>query len=273
MTLEAPSLIDRLAKLLGIAASACLAASLVYDWGYYYVLDLSLSDVPTSLSDHTRTAFNWIPKTAFFWCVGVIIGLYLRRHDRLKKLGDTQTERSPSSFFSRWLTPSLLLLYCWLLWLALLIILGEKFLPVWAWTSLFLWPAIAARILAVPHVVERLPGWAAQVLTTVPALFIFAWITGYTSATSAISRAPTTELKLVGAPTQTVTVLRYLERGIIFRSTTGALQFKQWTAVETVERPSDTSPWKGVVCEWFGKTCNAYRRPASTVNPPPRATP
>lgn len=59
--------LDLIAKLVGLAASISLAASLIFDWGFYSALNLSFLEVPSGLSDHARSALIWFPKvvTAF----------------------------------------------------------------------------------------------------------------------------------------------------------------------------------------------------------------
>lgn len=258
MTAEAPTFIDRFAKLLGMVASLCLAASVVYDWGYYYALDLSFSDVPTSLADHTRTAVNWIPKSIFFLCFGALIGLDLRRLDEAKAKQGTENPKAPSKAGSRRWSPARFSGYLAIALVSLTVLFGERFLPGAAWTIVFLWPSIAARTMGVPQIVERLPSWAPQAVTVVPIVFIYAWISGYGNAVSAISRAPSTEIKVTGQPVQKVTVLRYLERGVVFKSSDGSLLFRQWATLESVQRPLHTYSWRGALCEWFSLSCSLY---------------
>ena len=54
--------LDLIAKLVGLAASASLVLSVIFDWGFYSALSLSFLEVPSGLSDHVRSALIWFPK-------------------------------------------------------------------------------------------------------------------------------------------------------------------------------------------------------------------
>jgi hypothetical protein len=73
---------DLSTKAIGLVASFCLAASLLYDWGFYLALDLSFLEVPSVLSDHVRSALLWFPKVAVSLGAMLISEMFLQRIEK-----------------------------------------------------------------------------------------------------------------------------------------------------------------------------------------------
>ena len=54
-------MLDKLPSLISLLGVFILGASVSYDFGFFYVLGTSFSEMPTTLSDHLRSSLNWIP--------------------------------------------------------------------------------------------------------------------------------------------------------------------------------------------------------------------
>lgn len=64
---------ENLVKLTPIFTASILAISITYDYAYLWALDLSLSDIPSSISEHIRSALLWSPiALALSMGIGVI---------------------------------------------------------------------------------------------------------------------------------------------------------------------------------------------------------
>jgi hypothetical protein len=69
------SLIEDLPKRLSLIATCMLVVSIGYDYFFFLALGLSLSDVPTTLSDHARSAVLWAPVFLMTSVVGFLAGI------------------------------------------------------------------------------------------------------------------------------------------------------------------------------------------------------
>jgi hypothetical protein len=56
-----PSLRVELPVLTGLTTAAALVMSVIYDHGFFRALNLGLASVPTTISDHVRSAIVWAP--------------------------------------------------------------------------------------------------------------------------------------------------------------------------------------------------------------------
>jgi hypothetical protein len=69
------SFIAELPKRLSLLATAMLIVSISYDFFFFLALGLSLSDVPTSLADHSRSAVIWAPVLLLNSAIGFLAGI------------------------------------------------------------------------------------------------------------------------------------------------------------------------------------------------------
>ncbi|WP_162600930.1 hypothetical protein [Paraburkholderia sp. C35] len=76
---EKSSLLDLLGKLAALASSGIVIASLSYDWGFFHAINLSFSDLPTSVTDHIRSALDWAPQLTGAAAVYLVLDLLTRR--------------------------------------------------------------------------------------------------------------------------------------------------------------------------------------------------
>ena len=63
-----------LGKSLSIVSAALLALSVIYDYFFLRSLGLSFAEVPTTISDHLRSAVIWLPVLGIFGFVGFVLG-------------------------------------------------------------------------------------------------------------------------------------------------------------------------------------------------------
>lgn len=66
--------IETLGKLLGLMTGALLVLSVGYDYGYLSSINLTFAAVPTTITDHVRTAIVWAPATGVGIALGFLIG-------------------------------------------------------------------------------------------------------------------------------------------------------------------------------------------------------
>jgi hypothetical protein len=66
--------IEALGKLLGLMTGALLVLSVGYDYGYLSSIDVTFAAVPTTISDHIRTAIVWAPANGVGIAFGFLFG-------------------------------------------------------------------------------------------------------------------------------------------------------------------------------------------------------
>lgn len=97
---ELPFVWTSLVGLLPLFAAILLVASVAYDYAYLLALGLTLDEIPSSLSEHVRSAVVWAPKVSIAFILYVVVELALRRVE-----GDRTEEEliasSPTPRFTR----------------------------------------------------------------------------------------------------------------------------------------------------------------------------
>lgn len=89
------STVENLAKLAPIFTAGILATSVIYDSSYLLALGLSIADIPTSVSEHLRSALIWAPIVFLFLLT--VFGLIIYSETTLKFKQKNITEYKKSS--------------------------------------------------------------------------------------------------------------------------------------------------------------------------------
>ncbi len=55
--------LDLSTKLIAISVAVCFCISIIFDYGFYYALDISLQELPTNINDHIKSSLMWLPMT------------------------------------------------------------------------------------------------------------------------------------------------------------------------------------------------------------------
>ena len=76
---------ENLAKLTPFLTAAVLAISITYDSAYLWALGLSLADIPSSISEHIRSALLWLPIILFLVMGLFIIFAITEKSDKMAK--------------------------------------------------------------------------------------------------------------------------------------------------------------------------------------------
>lgn len=68
--------LDGVSKLVALLGTAFMLLSVFYDFSFLTALGLRFSDVPTTISDHVRSAIVWAPTIVVFGGLGVVLGIW-----------------------------------------------------------------------------------------------------------------------------------------------------------------------------------------------------
>lgn len=87
------STLSKLPALISVFGALILSLSIAYDYGYFMVLGISFSELPTTISDHLRGSLTWIPNTLVIIFAVIAAELFFRRLEQ----GMTEEEIIQSS--------------------------------------------------------------------------------------------------------------------------------------------------------------------------------
>lgn len=215
-------------------AALSFLLSVDYDWGYLGALGLSFADVPTTISDHVRSALVWAPWVLTSFGAGVFWGV-------VNPVRALERKKARFPFIARHGT-KLLIAGCVAL-IASKFLLGKLFpnqLIVLFPILIFFWidrclDARAPNSLAIETRV---------ILTAGPALLLLVYFLGESQALELVHQEP--EVRLTTSPPgllpERVSVLKYLDRGVLVSSGDGRALFLGWDQIETVSQPIKVRP-------------------------------
>ncbi|EKS67889.1 hypothetical protein BURK_022695 [Burkholderia sp. SJ98] len=252
------STLDLLIKVLAVLTGASLGVSIVYDWGFFSAIGLTLADLPTSLADHTRSALNWSPWLIVLGCVLCVYVFFVNTLTYLRSFeGWVQSlvvPTAPRSRLQRVRTIALLSLL-------VMVPLGYFFIGGGPFGICFALIAFWTFIGVGSHVYGRFlksrPKWVRLLVTLVPVVVFFFWGKGYNDAAvilnSPLSNVITYTGEKVGVE---AAVFRYLDKGVLLREKGGATVFRQWSTIEKIESKGNPTRGLTVLCRPFHWTCH-----------------
>ncbi len=252
------STLELAAKAAAVTASLSLAASLVFDWGFYSALNLSFLEVPSVFSDHVRSGLLWLPKVVTSFGVILIFEMLSQRIEK----GMSEEELIQSSPNPEWTrrfraSPQKVLVYLSLLIVIVYIIAGDYFLgglPVGlcvVWVTFSVWAQSPSRI------VERRPIVIRLAIHLLPPIAVWLYFYGYSEAVRLYQPGtPLSHLTISGeSEPESVVLLRQLDKGLLIKEANNSVGFRPWIEVKKIETPGKYIPTRGVICSQFGVGC------------------
>lgn len=245
-------------KAIGLVASFCLAASLLYDWGFYLALDLSFLEVPSVLSDHVRSALLWFPKVAGSLGALLISEMFIQRMEK----GMSEDEiiaSSPNPERTKRLreSPHKLIALIAMLGVIGYVIAGDLFLGILplglciGWITFSVWAQSPERLLVRRPIAIRLA------IHALPPIAMWLFFTGYNDAVRLYQpSAGSSQISIRNtSKPESVVLLRQLDKGLLVKEQNGAVGFRPWSEIEKIETPGKYTPRKGLICNWLGVGC------------------
>lgn len=150
--------LEKLPALISVFAAFILGLSVVYDYGFFYILGTGFSEMPTTISDHLRSSLTWIPETIIVISAVVAFEMFNRRIEQ----GKTEEEiiqSSPMPKFIAWFRASpkyliigLALLPPLTLWLDL-----DLSIQLWHWpfSLIIIWFVLHSFLFGHERIIQR----------------------------------------------------------------------------------------------------------------------
>lgn len=260
------SILEVGAKLLALIATLCVALSVVFDWGYLTALELTFSEVPTSLSDHTRSAVLWLPLVVSVFPLAIVASLFSAQLDakdmrEAKSKGeDIATYIKNDAKNARWLLAIFSIIGV-LLWLAF----GYRARSFLVMAALAVWVLVVVRATPHDYLGIRLSMFFRFSLVVLPIIPFGLYMAGYNSGREGISpdqQFGTITVRGSGNQYQLkANVVRIFEKtAIVVDGNRKALLLKPDDIVQ-VEKAKPISINKGVLCDYWRISC-----PASNIH-------
>jgi hypothetical protein len=247
-----------IAGLLGAVSGLSLFLSIVFDMGYFEAIGLRFADVPTTISDHVRSALLWVPQATTAAFVYVLIELIQ------KQFGGLFAEEG--LFLSNRQATGVATIGKW----AFKAFIAGAFLVVIADTvtgGQFAKYATAASTITIAYIVfagathmvkkRQLSPAKVVVLCIFPVVMVMVYNSGRTKAIDERTDPRLATITLEGQREVQLSVYRYLDRGVLGTAGEGKLIFYRWEEVKRLAsgfQPPTRVNW---LCQSVGATCAA----------------
>lgn len=249
--------LDAVVKLSGVAASMALLLSVIYDFGFFKSLDITFSDVPTSISDHFRSGLIWFP-VLFFGVVGATIFELITVRIEGGMSEDEIISSSPNPKKTRKFREAPIKLMPWLAGLIIFsyVLMGDTFIYGLPIAFCLLWFWIAPWINNHPRIFKRRPKYIRAIIFWMPVIIIFLYGKGYTDGKRLIHlNKSNCNIIFNSLPDkeEPIISLKLLEKGLLFKkSNDSRVSFEKWDNIQRIDKKVDHSSYPGVVLKMLG---------------------
>lgn len=244
-----------LSSVFGILATVSLVLSVIYDWAYLHWLGVSFSEVPTSLSDHAKSALIWAPSVGIaFFCL-FVLELLTRRMEQGKTEQELiETSKNPK--FTKFYREAPFILgevfavggvVAYLLWAAIPL----EFFFVMAIIS---WFVIAKWLFSHKRIQERTSPIYRIGVALIPAVFIYFVNMGMIAAKTDVSKARAESIRTIKIKTQAkpfeVKVLRNYEKAVLLWDPVKMkIRLIPWNEIDSIMFPYHESTFSGLLAK------------------------
>lgn len=260
---------DNITRFIAIAIPCAFIFSCLYDYEYFSVVGASFYTVPTTISDHTRTALLWAP----FSFSSVLFIIYLRwYHIPLLKIIDTGSCFNLNEFWGRLeykiynIIRKYIGYYMSILWviiracsvvaISMYFLFGEYFFAFLVVALIVIVPDFVPLVLRMidPRLVNtptrRNISWLVALLVLIPLLF------GKVVAIKDLKHPPFAiqTINSVSIDSANLIALRNFEKGILcYNKETSSSYFLPWEYVQDINMGTFRQPNHGYLCNWLGR--------------------
>ncbi len=251
-----PLSIGTIAEVIAIGVATGFVISIIYDWGFVCALGVDFVRLPTTTSDHFRTGVLWFPYLLAFVFVYFAVEFQFQRVERgLSEDEIVQNSNNPERLIKFREGPWKLVKWAAPLAVFNFIVIGDIFSSVLPFMVSIVWMGFAEWCYSAPLIQLR-RSWESQaVFTFLPIIFILAFFSGYNEAVDAALRKPA-PVEVTISPSGFAIkgkLLREFERGILMLDEGDHITFVPWGEVRSVVNRQSYTPFRGVLCEWFGR--------------------
>lgn len=256
-TTSKSTVLDTITKFAAVVASVSLGASLIYDWGFLSAIGISFDEIPTSIADHTRSALNWAPRIA----IAVVVYLALELTTRRLEGGLSEQEiiaQSANPARTRRLreAPGKFGFVIAALGFFSFVIFGDAFFDGVVFGTVVACTYFVAWIIRHPRLGGGLAPTTRILIVGAITAAILLWSLGRSQAIKLYTQPPTTIITYTDKRSAQGTILRYFDKGVLFRMSKGPIVLLQWSAIDRIETPAKYAPFRGLLCAALPSLCH-----------------
>jgi len=245
-------------NIIGLAATACLFLSVLYDWGFFYALDISFRQAPTTITDHVRSAIVWLPETFVITVLFVTFSPWpafqLPHRVQVPTEGknvEPGTYQLSSSI--RVSAVAAIILFC--IW----ILLGDNWPGGFAISFIAFWGYLFLRATKHFAMRDRVSRRLLRVILWFPIVCIYVFASGYIDArVAARTKEPIARIYMKQTPSAKpleVKILRQFEKVIIATDKSGDVLLLRSDEVYRIDNLAHIQTYRGLMCIYFGRMC------------------
>lgn len=240
----------------GTISGLSLFLSIVYDMGYFEQVGLSFADMPTTISDHVRSALLWVPQAvsaAFGYCMLVLMK---RKFDDLLNTNrddNNRNRRIPLSKVAYWAKRAMITAVFMAFFTDIITggILG-KYGPA---TSTIVITYIVFDIITRSNLARDLSVAKLLALSTFPVITIIVYNTGASKAIDEQRNPKQATIIFNDSKSVQLNVLRYLDRGVLASNRKGNTTFYKWEDIKMLSTTYAVPQRKNWACTVTHLTC------------------
>lgn len=248
------------AKLLALVATLCMALSVLFDWGYLAGLGLTFSEVPTSLSDHTRSAVLWLPLVVSVFPLAVVVTLFTEQFDakhirEAESRGEDISTHIDSEAKNARRILAIFAPVGFMLWLAF----GDRTGPFFVLAAMALWALVVARAADHDYHGIRLSMNFNFYLLILPIIAFVLYMGGYTSGRKGIP--PYQEVGTIDVHSAEnqyklkANVVRFFDKTVIVIDENGKVLLLKPENIVQVKKAKSISIDRGGLCDYWRISC------------------
>lgn len=246
--------LEFLTKAVALGASLSLAASVIYDWGFLYALNLSFLDIPSGIADHVRSALLWFPSVIGIFAA-FMFGFISTGYFGQERSSDGAVVFKPVSKLTR--STELVMTVVAVSVIVVWFLFGGYTVLMLAFSIGALWLFFSEWLYRHAKYKEKITWRRWFVFTTVPPFMFWMFLQGYTDAMFTYQKKSYgTQLDITETSQPVdVRVLRQLEKGMLVLNDQNKVVFYPWGDIKKINSPGYFEPPKGFLCSQFSIAC------------------
>lgn len=231
------SVIDNLGKWIAIASATSLCLSLIYDWGFFFALNMTFLEVPSQLSDHVRSALLWLAPVigiAFIALIFESITTKMSKEKSNDKITKEQTKNKQGIIKNTTLLKISLML-AMIAPFTLFILYGEELIRLLSLSFIAMWAYFCDWIFTKPRS-TYFESKSIRIFTFIIPVIIFStFCMGYEkSATIFNAGYLRVTITTQSSTINSAIIVRYLEKGILVGTQSNKIEFIQWPEIKSI---------------------------------------
>jgi hypothetical protein len=255
---------------ISVLLSIGFVSSVLYNYGYFFALGLSINSLPLTLMDYSETALLWLVPVFIVLAFGVMVELVLTRlegglteEEIITSTSNPEKTRkrrdAPVKYIKR------IAIAATGMWVIVYILFGRNFYPSfnYLFPLIFVdWWIFSTWLNDHPTIHQRRNKIMRYAIVLLPLIALFMFYRGHETAIDDISNPNATYILHVKdeaavSKQKQVVLLRNLNRGILV-SADKNLEFYSWVDVKKIvmQQKKQGVFFKGVLCGWSNKLCH-----------------